>query len=97
MPHSALVVSAVVDGSKNDMVSTLLVTGGAGFIGSNFIHYWLRSNPGRIVNLDKLTYAGNPRNLAGLVAGSGRCAFQDGSGRGMRSTSRTIPSTMSST
>ena len=77
MPHSALVVSAVVDGSKNDMVSTLLVTGGAGFIGSNFIHYWLRSNPGRIVNLDKLTYAGNPRNLAGL-ADSDRLVFVRG-------------------
>jgi dTDP-glucose 4,6-dehydratase len=39
----------------------LLVTGGAGFIGSNFIRYWLREHPGdKIVNLDKLTYAGNP-------------------------------------
>ena len=38
----------------------LLVTGGAGFIGSNFIHYWIRRYPeDRIVNLDKLTYAGN--------------------------------------
>ncbi len=42
----------------------LLVTGGAGFIGSNFIHYWLKNNPGdKIVNLDKLTYAGNLDNL----------------------------------
>lgn len=42
----------------------LLVTGGAGFIGSNFIHYWLEhySNDS-IVNLDKLTYAGNLENL----------------------------------
>jgi len=41
-----------------------LVTGGAGFIGSNFIHYWLKNHPGDfIVNLDKLTYAGNPDNL----------------------------------
>ncbi len=38
----------------------LLVTGGAGFIGSNFIRYWLKKYPtDRIVNLDKLTYAGN--------------------------------------
>ncbi|MBI1955200.1 MAG: GDP-mannose 4,6-dehydratase, partial [Acidobacteria bacterium] len=45
----------------------LLVTGGAGFIGSNFIRYWLREHPGdRIVNVDKLTYAGNLRNLEGL-------------------------------
>lgn len=42
----------------------LLVTGGAGFIGSNFIHYWLRTHPqDEIVNLDKLTYAGNLDNL----------------------------------
>ena len=45
----------------------LLVTGGAGFIGSNFIRYWLRTHPGdRIVNLDLLTYAGNLENLAGV-------------------------------
>ena len=45
-------------------MSKVLVTGGAGFIGSNFIHYWLKNHPGDfIVNLDKLTYAGNPDNL----------------------------------
>lgn len=43
----------------------LLVTGGAGFIGSNFIKYWLRNHTDdSIVNLDKLTYAGNLENLA---------------------------------
>jgi len=43
---------------------TLLVTGGAGFIGSNFIHYWLEEHPeDRIINLDKLTYAGNLDSL----------------------------------
>ncbi len=43
----------------------LLVTGGAGFIGANFVHYWLRHRPGgRIVILDALTYAGNPASLA---------------------------------
>ncbi len=42
----------------------LLVTGGCGFIGSNFIHYMLEKYPDyEIVNLDKLTYAGNPENL----------------------------------
>lgn len=42
----------------------LLVTGGAGFIGSNFILYWIKKYPeDRIVNLDKLTYAGNLENL----------------------------------
>ena len=43
---------------------TLLVTGGVGFIGSNFIHYIRREHPDwEITNLDKLTYAGNPENL----------------------------------
>jgi len=42
----------------------LLVTGGAGFIGSNFILYWLKKYPqDKILNLDKLTYAGNLENL----------------------------------
>ncbi|PIZ66817.1 dTDP-glucose 4,6-dehydratase [Candidatus Roizmanbacteria bacterium CG_4_9_14_0_2_um_filter_39_13] len=42
----------------------LLVTGGAGFIGSNFIHYWLEKHPDdHIVNFDKLTYAGNLSSL----------------------------------
>lgn len=43
---------------------TLLVTGGAGFIGSNFIHYILKKYPEyKVINLDKLTYAGNLENL----------------------------------
>jgi dTDP-glucose 4,6-dehydratase len=42
----------------------LLVTGGAGFIGANFVLEWLATRGGRIVDLDKLTYAGNPENLA---------------------------------
>ena len=45
----------------------LLVTGGCGFIGSNFIRYVLAQHPDdRVVNLDKLTYAGNPANVADL-------------------------------
>jgi len=43
---------------------TLLVTGGAGFIGSNFVLDWLARSAEQVVNLDKLTYAGNPSNLA---------------------------------
>jgi dTDP-glucose 4,6-dehydratase len=45
---------------------TILVTGGAGFIGSNFILNWLRAASSSVVNLDLLTYAGNPANLASL-------------------------------
>jgi len=45
---------------------SILVTGGAGFIGSNFILHWLAQEGSRVVNLDKLTYAGNPANLADL-------------------------------
>ena len=46
---------------------TVLVTGGAGFIGSNFIHHWCQKYPtDRVVVLDALTYAGNRQNLAGL-------------------------------
>jgi dTDP-glucose 4,6-dehydratase len=52
----------------------LLVTGGAGFIGSNFVHYWLAAHPGdRLVVLDALTYAGN---LANLEAAQGRPEFR---------------------
>ena len=47
----------------------LLVTGGAGFIGSNFVRYWIKQHPeDRVVNLDVLTYAGNLENLADVEA-----------------------------
>jgi len=56
----------------------LVVTGGAGFIGSNFIRHVLREHPDdRVVNLDKLTYAGNPANLA-EVERDPRYAFVQG-------------------
>jgi dTDP-glucose 4,6-dehydratase len=43
---------------------SLLITGGAGFIGANFVHYWLKHHPeDKVVVLDALTYAGNPANL----------------------------------
>ncbi len=45
------------------MEDAILVTGGAGFIGSNFVLQWMMREKSRLVNLDKLTYAGNPRNL----------------------------------
>ena len=45
------------------MEDLILVTGGAGFIGSNFILQWIAAEPSRVLNLDKLTYAGNLNNL----------------------------------
>ena len=46
-------------------MSNLLITGAAGFIGTNFVHYWHKSNPeDNIVVLDALTYAGCKSNLA---------------------------------
>ena len=45
---------------------TLLVTGGAGFIGANFVLDWLAASDEPVINLDKLTYAGNPETLASL-------------------------------
>ncbi|MEZ0232232.1 MAG: dTDP-glucose 4,6-dehydratase [Methylophilaceae bacterium] len=49
---------------KNQLNNTILVTGGAGFIGSNFIVDWIKAGLGTVINLDKLTYAGNLENLA---------------------------------
>src|SRR5438046_1915223 len=49
------------------MPMNLLVTGGAGFIGSNFVRWWADTHDGdRLVALDALTYAGNPANLDGI-------------------------------
>ncbi|TNF50759.1 MAG: dTDP-glucose 4,6-dehydratase [Gammaproteobacteria bacterium] len=58
-------------------MKTLLVTGGAGFIGGNFIHFLLRETGVQVVNLDKLTYAGNLDTLAPL-AGNARHVFVQG-------------------
>jgi dTDP-glucose 4,6-dehydratase len=54
----------------SDGADSILVTGGAGFIGSNFVLTWLAAGGGPVVNLDKLTYAGNPQNLASVAANS---------------------------
>ena len=51
-------------------MKNVLVTGGAGFIGANFIFYWLEAHPGdRVVCVDKLTYAGNLSTLAAVLGG----------------------------
>ncbi|MEI6376826.1 MAG: dTDP-glucose 4,6-dehydratase [bacterium] len=47
-------------------MSSILVTGGAGFIGSNFVLDWIAGEADSVVNLDKLTYAGNLQNLASI-------------------------------
>ena len=55
----------------------ILVTGGAGFIGANFVLDWLAEGDEPVVNLDKLTYAGNRENLAALE-GDARQVFVQG-------------------
>lgn len=55
----------------------ILVTGGAGFIGANFVLDWLALHDEPVINLDKLTYAGNPENLVGL-RGDARHRFVQG-------------------
>ena len=56
---------------------SVLITGGAGFIGANFVLDWVANSDEKIVNLDKLTYAGNRANLASL-AGDPRHRFVQG-------------------
>jgi UDP-glucose 4-epimerase len=53
-----------ISGTEYSM--TILVTGGAGFIGSNYVLDWLAQSRETVVNLDKLSYAGNLQNLASL-------------------------------
>jgi len=56
---------------------SIFVTGGAGFIGSNFVIDWLAASDEPVVNLDKLTYAGNLQNLTS-IAGDSRHVFEQG-------------------
>lgn len=53
-------------------MKTILITGGAGFIGGNFVHHWLERQGGKVVVLDKMTYAGNAQTLASQIQ-SGQC------------------------
>lgn len=77
-PFDKLRASKLQPSIVSIMNKTILVTGGAGFIGSNFIHYMLKEHPGyRIINLDKLTYAGNLDNLKG-VRGNKNYSFVKG-------------------
>ena len=63
--------------SSLDQLPMILVTGGAGFIGSNFVLDWLALGDEPVLNLDALTYAGNTENLASL-AGDARHVFVRG-------------------
>lgn len=54
-------------GSDTTTMKNLLITGGAGFIGSNFVHYMLEHTDCNIINLDLLTYAGNLDNLSDIA------------------------------
>jgi len=57
---------------------TILITGGAGFIGANFVLDWLAQSDEAIINLDKLTYAGNLETLAGLAGDARHTLVQGG-------------------
>ena len=61
---------------KDKALKNILVTGGAGFIGSNFVHYLIENSDLKVVVLDKITYAGNMRSLDGLP--SNRFSFIQG-------------------
>lgn len=64
LAHLRAYTAQVLSGQKKINRMKLLVTGGAGFIGSNFILYWLKNHSAdQLVNFDKLTYAGNLENL----------------------------------
>jgi len=67
----------------------ILVTGGAGFIGSNFIHGWLADRTAGVINFDKLTYAGNRGNLRSVEADP-RYAFVQGDIGDFELTSRVL-------
>jgi dTDP-glucose 4,6-dehydratase len=62
---------------RTSTVDSILVTGGAGFIGSNFVLEWLKTTDSTVVNLDLLTYAGNRCNLAS-IEGNPRHIFVQG-------------------
>ena len=76
---SRMIGAARMDEDRRLDGRAFLVTGGAGFIGSNFIRYMLKTYPHcRIINLDNLTYAGNLENLENIFSGDDRYEFIKG-------------------
>jgi dTDP-D-glucose 4,6-dehydratase len=67
----------IFQGGITGMEDLIVVTGGAGFIGSNFILQWLASESSRVLNFDKLTYAGNLNNLRAVEGNPSYC-FEQG-------------------
>jgi dTDP-glucose 4,6-dehydratase len=63
-----LVLCHILEAVRKSTLDTVLVTGGAGFIGSNFVLSCLKATGSSVINLDLLTYAGNPANLSSLEA-----------------------------
>lgn len=72
-----LVLWHILEAVNTTTLDTILVTGGAGFIGSNFVLQWFRTSSSAVINLDLLTYAGNPANLA-VLEGNPRYLFAHG-------------------
>src|SRR5262249_45746144 len=71
-------IGEATPGEREYMAPPILVTGGCGFIGSNYVRYLLETDPEAVVvNYDRLTYAGNLQNLADL-AGNPRYRFVHG-------------------
>ena len=68
MSDACSVFCAVYSVRMSTSKDTILVTGGAGFIGSNFVLAWMNSGGAALVNLDLLTYAGNAANLASVAS-----------------------------
>src|SRR6202043_231863 len=71
--NQSLLASGNVRALLSRMEKTILVTGGSGFIGCNFILQWIEQERTPVVNVDKLTYAGNQHNLLRIASDPRYC------------------------